>query len=113
MKRPWQAGYSIAQTFVRISSHLCKQKLVRHGTPVTIETFLSWADKIQKPFLEARKRRDQSQRPTGKQLFEADASLATSDVALAGAADAEVLLQSCDPALCDLAFCGLGPVFFE
>ncbi len=74
----------------------------RDGTPVTRESFLAWQAKFDAE-MEAKAREDEAKgldvmigyarrlglgRATGRQLFEADASLATSDVAAEAAAAA-------------------------
>ncbi|CAH2252094.1 RWD domain-containing 1 [Pelobates cultripes] len=57
-----------------------------HGTPVTIENFLSWKAKFEADLAEIRRKRQKEEEQsgknklTGKQLFETDHNLDTSDI---------------------------------
>ncbi|XP_020367238.2 RWD domain-containing protein 1 [Rhincodon typus] len=62
------------------------EKAVFHGTPVTIENFLSWKAKFDAELAEIRRKRQREEEQagkvklTGKQLFETDHNLDTSDI---------------------------------
>ncbi|XP_078398365.1 RWD domain-containing protein 1 isoform X1 [Cetorhinus maximus] len=62
------------------------EKAVFHGTPVTIENFLSWKAKFDTELAEIRRKRQKEEEQagkvklTGKQLFETDHNLDTSDI---------------------------------
>ncbi|MEE6509141.1 hypothetical protein FKM82_024544 [Ascaphus truei] len=57
-----------------------------HGTPVTIESFLSWKAQFDAELAEMRRKRQKEEEQsgkdklTGKQLFETDHNLDTSDI---------------------------------
>ncbi|XP_036265958.1 RWD domain-containing protein 1-like [Pipistrellus kuhlii] len=63
-----------------------KQLLIFHGTPVTIENFFSWKAKFDAKLLEIKKKRMKEEEQagknklSGKQLFETDHNLDTSDI---------------------------------
>uniref|UniRef100_A0A8D0L2K9 RWD domain containing 1 n=1 Tax=Sphenodon punctatus TaxID=8508 RepID=A0A8D0L2K9_SPHPU len=62
------------------------EKQCFHGTPVTIENFLSWKTKFDADLLELRRKKMKEEEQagknklTGKQLFETDHNLDTSDI---------------------------------
>ncbi|XP_003215622.1 RWD domain-containing protein 1 isoform X1 [Anolis carolinensis] len=62
------------------------EKQTFHGTPVTIETFLSWKAKFDAELLEIKRKKMKEEEQsgknklTGKQLFERDHNLDTSDI---------------------------------
>ncbi|KAM4771453.1 RWD domain-containing protein 1 [Rhinophrynus dorsalis] len=62
------------------------EKVRFHGTPVTIENFLSWKAKFEAELAEMRKKRQKEEEQSGKiklsgkQLFERDHNLDTSDI---------------------------------
>ncbi|XP_075059061.1 RWD domain-containing protein 1 [Mixophyes fleayi] len=62
------------------------EKVVFHGTPVTIESFLNWKAKFEAEIAEIRRKRQKEEEQsgksklTGKQLFETDHNLDTSDI---------------------------------
>ncbi|XP_018419281.1 PREDICTED: RWD domain-containing protein 1 isoform X1 [Nanorana parkeri] len=62
------------------------EKVRFHGTPVTIENFLSWKAKFDVELIELRRRKQKEEEQsgksklTGKQLFETDHNLDTSDI---------------------------------
>eukprot|EP00079_Xenopus_tropicalis_P025189 XP_012818332.1 PREDICTED: RWD domain-containing protein 1 isoform X1 [Xenopus tropicalis] len=62
------------------------EKVRFHGTPVTIENFLSWKAKFDAEVCEMKKKRQKEEEQsgknklTGKQLFETDHNLDTSDI---------------------------------
>eukprot|EP01117_Protostelium_nocturnum_P009159 TRINITY_DN327_c0_g2_i2.p1 TRINITY_DN327_c0_g2~~TRINITY_DN327_c0_g2_i2.p1 ORF type:complete len:144 (-),score=46.13 TRINITY_DN327_c0_g2_i2:629-1060(-) len=58
-----------------------KQKKRQDGTPVNTQTFLAWRDKFYLKYLadERKEEEERKRKPTGRQLFEANAELATSD----------------------------------
>nr|XP_040137982.1 RWD domain-containing protein 1 [Ictidomys tridecemlineatus] len=62
------------------------EKQLFHGTPVTIENFLSWKAKFDAELLEIKKKRMKEEEQagknklSGKQLFETDHNLDTSDI---------------------------------
>lgn len=62
------------------------EKVRFHGTPVTIENFLSWKAKFDVELLEIRRKKQKEEEQsgksklTGKQLFETDHNLDTSDI---------------------------------
>ncbi|XP_056422350.1 RWD domain-containing protein 1 [Hyla sarda] len=62
------------------------EKVRFHGTPVTIESFLNWKARFETEMAEIRKKRQKEEEQsgkiklTGKQLFETDHNLDTSDI---------------------------------
>ncbi|XP_055491766.1 RWD domain-containing protein 1 [Leucoraja erinacea] len=61
------------------------EKAVFHGTPLTIENFLSWKARFDAELIEIRKNQKEEEQAgkvklTGKQLFETDHNLDTSDI---------------------------------
>ncbi|XP_038655557.1 RWD domain-containing protein 1 isoform X2 [Scyliorhinus canicula] len=62
------------------------EKAIFHGTPLSIENFLSWKAKFDAELAEIRRKRQKEEEQagkvklTGKQLFETDHNLDTSDI---------------------------------
>uniref|UniRef100_A0A7N5KKR1 RWD domain-containing protein 1 n=1 Tax=Ailuropoda melanoleuca TaxID=9646 RepID=A0A7N5KKR1_AILME len=87
-----KAGISFIIFYICFVSHLSNHmsflfsKQLFHGTPVTIENFLSWKAKFDAELLEIKKKRMKEEEQagknklSGKQLFETDHNLDTSDI---------------------------------